>query len=129
MSETTPTQLKLSDLNRRQIRYICFRLQTEATGGHPATKEKTGLMSLVEDVKKNYEEQAEFGGWANFAKTWDVDNKAVLVAVLRTSSIYTDWNKVLKEETKELPPEPITKEIPVTEQLQPTPPPEKKKRK
>lgn len=93
----------MDKLTRRNIRYICFRLQTEAEGGNIAKVEKTGVMSYVDKVRKQMESQEEFGGWKKFAKTWDVDEKAKLVAVNRTSSIQTEWNKVLKKEAKKLP--------------------------
>lgn len=93
----------MDNLTRRNIRYICFRLQTEAEGGNKATPEETGVMSHVEEVKELMEAQPEFEGWKKFAKTWDVDEKAKLVAVNRSSSIQADWNKVLKQEAKELP--------------------------
>ncbi len=93
----------MKDLTRRNIRYICFRLQTEAEGGASATPEETGIMSYVDEVKEHLESQAEFGGWKKFAKTWDVDEKAQLVAVNRSSSIQSDWNNVLKKAAKLLP--------------------------
>lgn len=98
---------KIEDLTRRQIRYLCFRLQTEVEGGNKATREETGLMSFVDKIKEHMEEQEDFGGWKMFAKTWDVDEKSPLVVVKRTSSIYSDWNKILKEEAKELPKEKV----------------------
>ncbi len=96
---------KIEDLTRRQIRYLCFRLQTEVEGGNKATSEEIGLMSFVDKIKEHMEEQEDFGRWNMFAKTWDVDEKSPLVVVKRTSSIYSDWNKILKEEAKELPKE------------------------
>lgn len=128
MKETMQTQLKLSDLNRRQLRYICFRLQTEATGGVKALPEDTGPMLLVSEIKSNYEEQDDFGGWNNFAKTWDIDVKSPLVAVLRTSSIYTDWNKVLKAEAKELPTTPAATPTVVSNSILPKKSPKKKRK-
>ncbi len=129
MNATTPTQLKIEDLTRRQIRYVCFRLQTEAEGGNAAKKENTGPMSLVEDIKKHMEEQEDFSDWSKFAKTWDVDEKSHLVVVNRRSSIYSDWNKILKEETIEIPKELATNghsELPIVPSI---PAPSKKKRK
>lgn len=98
-----PTQSNLDTLNKRQVRYLCFRLQTEALGGSKATKEKNGIMSFVDEIKDHMESQDDFGGWPKFAKTWDVDEKSPLVTVKRSSSIQTEWNKVLREEAKELP--------------------------
>lgn len=93
----------MDKLTRRNIRYICFRLQTEADGGPKAEIEETGIMSYVDEVKNLMEGQPEFEGWKKFGKTWDVDEKNPLVAVNRLSSIQNDWNKVLKKEAKELP--------------------------
>lgn len=93
----------MKDLTRRQIRYLCFRLQTEAEGGNKATPEKNGIMSLVGKVKEHMESQDDFGGWKMFAKTWDVDEKSPMVIVKRTSSIYTDWNNVLKKGARDFP--------------------------
>ncbi len=95
----------MDKLTRRNIRYICFRLQTEAQGGAKAKKEDEGIMQYVDEVKEHMESQDDFGGWDKFGKTWDVDDKSPLVAVKRTSSIQTAWNKILKEEAKELPKE------------------------
>lgn len=97
---------KLDDLTRRNIRYILFRLQTEAAGGAKAKEEKTGIMKLVGKIREHFEEQEDFGGWEKFAKTWDVDEKSPLVATKRNSSIQTEWNKILKAEAKELPASP-----------------------
>jgi hypothetical protein len=99
----TQDQSELENLTKRQIRYICFRLQTEALGGAKAKTEKEGPMSLTDEVKSHFEDQEDFGGWERFAKTWDVDEASPLVAVRRTSSIYTNWNRALKKETQELP--------------------------
>lgn len=110
--ETTQTQLKITDLTRRQIRYICFRLQTQAEEGGPvASGNESGPMSLVHEIKKHMESQDDFGEWKMFAKTWDVDEKSPLVVVKRTSSIYTNWNNVLKKGAKDLPIPPQTTKI------------------
>lgn len=93
----------MDKLTRRNIRYICFRIQTEVNGGAKAEKEKEGIMQFVDEVKEHMEEQEDFGGWDKFGKTWDVDDKSPLVAVNRTSSIQTNWNKILKKQAKKLP--------------------------
>lgn len=121
---TTQTQPNMKELTRRQIRYICFRLQTEAEGGNLASQELTGVMNSVGKIKKHMESQDDFGGWKMFAKTWDVDEKSPMVVVKRVSSIYTDWNNVLKKEAKDFPqatqttkiiemPEPKKKNVPL----------------
>lgn len=125
MKETTQTQFKMKGLTKRQIRYICFRLQTEAEGGNPALPEDRAPMSFVAKVKKHMESQDDFGGWKMFAKTWDVDEKSPLVVIPRISSIYSDWNNVMKKEAKDLPPSPqATKiiELPVSPEEKKVPP-------
>ncbi len=94
---------KIENLTRRQIRYLCFRLQTEIEGGNKATEEETGIMSYVNLIKEHLEDQDDFGGWPNFAKTWDVDQKSPLVTIRRTNSIHSEWNRVLRKLAKELP--------------------------
>lgn len=96
---------KIEDLTRRQIRYLCFRLQTEIDGGNKATQETEGTMSFVGLIKEHMEDQDEFGGWKNFAKTWDVDHKSPLVTVKRSNSIHSEWNRVLRKLAQELPPQ------------------------
>ena len=88
----------MKTLTRRQIRYICFRIQTEQSGGA-----KMGALPFVNEVKKHLESQEYFGTWINFGKTWDVDEKSFLVAVQRTSSIQSDWNATVEKNAKELP--------------------------
>lgn len=94
---------KLTDLSRRQIRYLCYRLQTEAEGGNKATPEDSGVMSNISLVKEHMEDQDDFGGWSKFAKTWDVDQRSPLVTVRRNSSIHTEWNRTLSKLAKALP--------------------------
>lgn len=112
MKETTQTQPNnIKNLTRRQIRYICFRLQTEAEGGNAADREHAGVMSFVAKVKNHMESQDDFGGWKMFAKTWDVDERSPLVVIKRNSSIYTDWNKILKKEARDFPTSPQATKI------------------
>jgi len=90
----------MNELTRRQIRYICFRIQTEEAGGFQLDSE--GFLSSAPELKAHLEGQEDFGGWDKFAKTWDVDEKAPLVAVLRTSSIASDWNKEVEKTAKDV---------------------------
>ena len=94
---------ELTSLTRRQIRYLCFRLQTAAEGGSKADPEEGGLLKHVLAVREHMEDQDGFGGWKTFAKTWDVDEKSPLVVINRTSSVQSEWNKVLKKESRDLP--------------------------
>jgi hypothetical protein len=93
----------MEELTRRQVRYICFRLLQEADGGNKAKGIK-----FLDEVKDHLEDEENFGGWDKFGKTWDVDEKAPLVAVLRKTSIASEWTKVLKKEAHDLP---VAKEI------------------
>lgn len=93
----------MEELTRRNIRYICFRIQTALGGGAKIDKDENGIMQYAEDIKKHMESQEDFGGWDRFGKTWDADDKSPLVIVARTSSIQSQWNTILKEEVKELP--------------------------
>jgi hypothetical protein len=95
--------IDLEKLSRRQIRYICFRLQNEAGGGAVATPNGNISQDAIETVKKHMEFQEGFGGWERFGKTWDVDEGSTLVVVRLKSSIYSDWNKILRDEAKDLP--------------------------
>ena len=98
MSVTIQILLNMNKLTRKQIRYICFRIQTEKNGG-----EKVGELKFADEVKEHIESQDCFGGWEKFAQTWDVDEKAPLVVVIRTISIQSEWNKIVEKEARELP--------------------------
>jgi hypothetical protein len=91
----------MDKLTRRNIRYICFRIQTESKGGENAEGE--GILSHADEVKNHMESQSHFGGWDNFGVTWDVDEKAFHVVVLLKKSIESEWNEVVIKEAKDLP--------------------------
>jgi hypothetical protein len=91
----------MDKLKRKNIRYICFRLQTEARGGEQAKGE--GILAHADEVKRHMESQSNFGGWGNFGVTWDVDEKAFHVVVLLKKSIESEWNEVVIKEAKEFP--------------------------
>ena len=101
----------MNELTKRNIRYICFRIQTELGGGAKANKERDGIMQFVGDVRNHMESQKDFDGWGNFAKTWDVDEKSPLTVILRKSSIQNNWNNFLKRQAKELPTEKEQKKL------------------
>ncbi|MEX2010501.1 MAG: hypothetical protein WD874_01710 [Parcubacteria group bacterium] len=102
----------MDKLTRRNIRYICFRLKSEAQGGVKAVGD--GIMEHVEEVKEHMSEQADFGGWDKFGVTWDVDEKAYLVVVTLRRSHESAWNKVIARKAKDLP-SAITDELPKEE--------------
>lgn len=93
----------MKNLTRRQIRYICFRLRSAANGGPQIEQEETGVMSYVDQVKEHMESQKDFGGWNKFGKTWDVDEKAHFVVVLRLKSIDSEWDTVIEENAIDFP--------------------------
>lgn len=98
----------MNDLTRRNVRYICFRLRTEALGGVKATGD--GILTHVQEIKDHMSEQSYFGGWEKFGVTWDVDEKAYLVVVLLIKSLESEWNAVVKENAIDLPtPEDVKK--------------------
>ena len=97
----------MDKLTRRQIRYVCFRYQNEATGGVSVAKVRGISLSVMKKIASHMVDQDGFDTWENFGKTWDVGEKAPLVVMTRTSSIQSEWNKSLKNESKELPIEKI----------------------
>ena len=100
MSVTTVTLLNMENLTRRNIRYICFRIQIEEVEGRSSKGD--GILTFVSEVKAHMEGQDMFNGWAKFGQTWDVDEKAPLVVVSRTSSLHSDWNKVVERNAKDI---------------------------
>jgi hypothetical protein len=57
--------MKKSEMTKKDIRYLLFRIRTEAEG---ATK----APPLPRGFKKGFEEQEHFDGWERFGITWDV---------------------------------------------------------
>ena len=85
-----PEQAKAIKL-RQDIRYWCFRLQTEAEEGVPSTGRPRGL-------KPHFEKQEWFDGWENFGKTWDVEADDPLTARPRWRTIHEEWEDVIQQE-------------------------------
>lgn len=88
--------MALPELSRRDVRYWCFRFQTELDGGVKAKGAPRGL-------KKYMEHQEEFRGWNEFAKTWDVSHTQSLVVIERYFSVWEQWEAKLRREAKPLP--------------------------
>lgn len=95
----------LETLSRSEVRYGCFRLQTETTGG-PAADVPAGLREHFEGL----EPFARFDGWRGFARKWDVSPDDPLVMVARTTTVWQDWNSKLAEVVPLLP---IPEEVPI----------------
>jgi len=86
----------LSDLSRRDVRYWCFRFQTEINDGTSSKGAPRGL-------KRCMEHQEEFRGWREFAKSWDVSLTQPLVVVERYFSVWEQWEAKLKRNVSPLP--------------------------
>ena len=87
-----------STLPRRQVRYWLFRKQNELTGGAKVRGHPSGFY-------KQFEDQSAFtlaGGYANFAKTWDVDRTDPFSIIPRDQSIAEEWNHHLAQTAKPL---------------------------
>lgn len=56
---------QILEMTRREVRYQCYRLRTAADGIRAADEE-------AEPIKRYFEKQPGFGGWKNFARTWDI---------------------------------------------------------
>jgi len=94
----------MENLTRRNIRYICFRLQTAEKGGvSPPLDIKEGIMRFAKEIQEHMQTQEGFGGWGKFAMTWDVDELSPWVVVRRKSSIYSEWNRTVEREARDLP--------------------------
>lgn len=74
---------------RHETRYACFRMQTEGNGGATADKEHYKIAKKIEKLDG-------FGGWKNFAVTWDVSTPDPIVLIKRKWSIHQEWNQVLE---------------------------------
>jgi hypothetical protein len=79
---------------RRQLRYWFYRIKTELDGGVPA-EEPRGL-------RQEFESKVGFGGWTEFAKSWDVSEGAPWEIVRRKYSEEELWNWTLLAESREL---------------------------
>lgn len=86
--------MALEDLPRSQVRYWCFRFRSEAEGISKATGAPRGL-------RKHFEGQAGFPGWALFGESWDVGSDDPLVMVARRHSIHEEWNALLRERERQ----------------------------
>lgn len=83
-------------MNKKQIRYLCSRIRTEAEGFAEKPELPQGFM-------ETFESQANFRGWMGFGVTWDVDPKDPWKIVLREKSIEDEWNGILEKVVPEFP--------------------------
>ena len=100
-------------MNRKDIRYLLFRLKSHGEG-------VCDIGDLApEGFEKGFSSQKKFQGWNNFGVTWDVggrtpneDNpaedatsreKSPWVIVMRDESLDAEWNKILSRVVVPLP--------------------------
>ena len=79
---------KLKDLTKRQIRYLCFRLRTEAQGGVKAD-------NIPKGFKENFEKQECFTSWDKFGDNWDINISNPTQAISRNATIHQEWRTQL----------------------------------
>jgi hypothetical protein len=86
----------LYNLPRREIRYWCFRLSTEALGGAPST-------GIPDGLKEYFEALPWFSSWENFGITWDVKDDKPLEIIPLKQSLEKSWNAELAHLARDLP--------------------------
>ena len=85
----------LNELNRKQIRYWCFRFYTESTGGDKAVGAPVGL-------KEHFESLDWFSDWKSFGIKWDVRPENPLDMVPLKQSLESQWNMEITKSTRML---------------------------
>lgn len=81
----------------RRVRYICYRLRTEADGGAEAGD------AVPEGFREHYEAQEWFLGWGEFARRWDVARQDPSLAVPRKHTETQEWHTLVLSKTPILP--------------------------
>ena len=100
-------------MNRKNIRYVLFRLKSQEEGVSDASD------VIPENFEKTFSSQKKFRGWSSFGVTWDVGGRvpdefnpledatskedSPWVIVMRDESIDEAWNKVLQRVVTPLP--------------------------
>lgn len=84
-------------MNRRQIKYLCARMRTEADGGAKRPED------MPEGFEESFEKQKNFRGWASYSVTWTVDADDPWKIVLLDKSLEEEWNELLLEKVPVLP--------------------------
>jgi len=87
-------------LQKKQIRYWCFRFKTEVEGGAPAEGAPSGL-------REHFEGNSFFNlvkGWVGFASEWDIEMKDGNPEIKPIDkSIWKDWDEHCKSIAKSIP--------------------------
>jgi hypothetical protein len=91
-----PATPDFRSLRRRQIRYWCFRFQTEVEGGATAVGAPDGLKAYLEA-------QPGFLGWRLFAKTFDVGLGPEIAFVPRGTTVWQEWSETLNRVSTPIP--------------------------
>jgi hypothetical protein len=99
---------ELDKLSRREVRYWCFRFQTEIENGTPADDAPKGL-------KQKLEKQEHFRGWEEFAKSWDISSDQEVIekegrrqkiyskpleTEVRSSSVWEEWDREAEKSSR-----------------------------
>lgn len=71
----------------KRARYWCYRIQNEVTGGAEANPPR-GFKEFIEGLEN-------FGGWKQFAITWDLAGHNPFMVVHRLTSVWQDWEHVM----------------------------------
>ena len=93
----------MENLTRSQVRYYCFRIQTELASG-------TDAGNIPDGLKEHIESQDFFQSWEEFGETWDISEAKKgkiftnpLDVTLRTYGIQEEWQRTIEREARELP--------------------------
>lgn len=100
----------MDKLQRRTVRYWCFRFRNEVLNGVPSDGAPEGL-------KEHFEKLEGFRGWDRFAVSWDVPHKEYcngngcicgrdivpLEIVLRKYSVWEEWQATIRSEAPTFP--------------------------
>jgi hypothetical protein len=81
---------------RHNIRYACFRMQSEVCEGRTAEPEHHAIAKTIEGLPG-------FGGWEKFADTWDVSTPDPITLVPRKWSIHQEWLQTMLRVAQPLP--------------------------
>jgi len=73
---------------RKKIRYKLYRVRTEVLG--------KGASGQKNAFRKKFEEQPFFGGWRNFAITWDVAFDDPFRIVHKEHSELEEWEEIVR---------------------------------
>lgn len=84
---------KVRKLGRRRVRYLLYRLRSEALGGGEAPELEKSEGVKLRELRKLVESQPGFSRWADFAANWDLpaDKRLETDAHGRTAEVSIEW--------------------------------------